>query len=70
MIDIRFFQGRQAITIIKKFGNKVFIKHLENGITGSKDIGYKLNKKGDFNITLLRFCYKNQFLPPLSKLFK
>lgn len=60
MDSIRHYRGKHKIKIIFKNKNKALIQHLEKGYVGNKEIGYKDVKKGNFDITLLRFCWKRK----------
>ena len=60
-LDTRYYLGRHEIIIMCQWSNKkALIKHLESGFVGSKKLGIKHVKKGDQDITLTRFCWRNK----------
>ncbi|HEC39919.1 hypothetical protein LCGC14_0224690 [marine sediment metagenome] len=57
MSDIRHFRGRHKIKVLIQSGKHAYIKHLEDGYVGNKEIGYKNVKKLEKDITVVRLCW-------------
>jgi len=58
--SIRYYMGRHEVKILLLANKKVLIEHQEKGFVGNKEIGYKSVNRGDLDISLIRFCYKNK----------
>lgn len=55
---IRYYMGRHKIFIMNALGKKAVIQHLEKGIVGNKEIGYKEVNPYDKDIVLIRHCWR------------
>lgn len=54
---IRYYMGRHAIQIMKCYGKKSIIQHLQCGKVGNKRCGYKDVYIGEVDIVPTRLCY-------------